>query len=102
MSYTIVFDSKIEADLRKGFDLYDKQLTGLGFEFLLSVEATLYKIEREPLFFPKVYKNKRKANLKRFPYGIFYIVSKGTVFILAVIQLTNDSASKMKVLKKQL
>ena len=101
MSYTIVFDSKIEADLRKGLDLYDRQVPGLGFEFLLSVEAALFKIQREPLFFPKVYKNKRKANLKRFPFGVFYIVSRGTIFILAVITLTSDPEPKTKVPKKQ-
>ena len=91
MSHTIVFDSKVEVELRRGFDHYEQLHNGLGFEFLLSVEAALYKIGKDPLLFSKVYKNKRKANLKRFPYGVFYIVSKGTVLVLAVIQLTPDA-----------
>jgi hypothetical protein len=90
MSHTIVFGSKIEADLIESFDYYEEQVDGLGYEFLLSVEAALYEIERNPLLFQKIYKNKRKANLKRFPFGVFYIVSKETVLILAVIHLTRD------------
>ena len=90
MTYRIAFGSKVEADLTESYDYYEQQSNGLGAEFLISVEAALYQIERNPLHFQKVYKNKRKANLKRFPFGIFYIVSKETVLILAVIHLTRD------------
>ncbi len=90
MTYRIAFGSKVETDLAESYDYYEQQLDGLGSEFLLSVEATLYQIERNPLQFQKVYKTKRKANLKRFPFGIFYMVSKQTILILAVIHLTRD------------
>jgi hypothetical protein len=90
MTNRIVFGSKVEADLTESYDYYEEQLSGLGAEFLLSVEAALYQIERSPLHFQKVYGNKRKVNLKRFPFGIFYIFSKETVLILAVIHLTRD------------
>ncbi len=90
MIYRIAFGSKVEADLMESYDYYEQQLNGLGAEFLLSVEAVLYQIERSPLHFQKVYKNKRKVNLKRFPFGIFYVVSKETVLILAIIHLTRD------------
>ena len=101
MSHTIVFDSKVEAELKRGFDHYDQQHSGLGFEFLLSIEAALYEIDKDPLLFPKVYKNKRKANLKRFPFGVFYIVSKGTILVLAIIKLTSDAEPKTKIHKKK-
>ena len=81
---------KIESDLQDSYDYYEQQLHGLGLDFLMSVEATLNHIARDPLHFQKVHKNKRKANLKRFPFGIFYIISKEYIIILAVIHLTRD------------
>lgn len=90
MKHIIIFGSEVEADLTESYDHYEKQLNGLGSEFLLSVEAALNQIERSPLHFQKIYKNKRKANLKRFPFGVFYIVTKETVLILAVIHLSRD------------
>ena len=87
MSFTIVFNSDIESDLTDAYDYYELQLPGLGSDFLLSVEATLNHIQREPLHFQKIYRNKRKANLRRFPYGVFFLLSKKTIYILAVTHL---------------
>lgn len=90
MTYSIVFGSEVESDLIEAYDHYEQQLEGLGSEFLLAVEAAINYIQRNPLHFQKIYKNKRKANLKRFPFGVFYIVSKESILILAVIRLTRD------------
>jgi toxin ParE1/3/4 len=90
MTYRIVYGSKVESDLTETYDYYEEQLDGLGSEFLLAVEATINSVQRNPLHFQKVDRKKRKANLKRFPFGIFYLVSKEYIFILAVIHLTRD------------
>ena len=90
MTYSIVFGSMVEADLSDSYDFYEEQLDGLGSEFLLAVEAAINSIQRNPVHFQKIYKNKRKANLKRFPFGVFCIISKEYIIILAVIHLTRD------------
>ena len=90
MTYSIVFGSVVESDLTETYDYYETQIEGLGSEFLLAVEATINSVKRNPLHFQKVYKNKRKANLKRFPFGVFYVLSKEYIIILAVIHLTRD------------
>ena len=90
MKYSIVFNQNVEADLADSYDYYEIQLPGLGSEFLLSVEAGINAISRDPLHFQKVHKNKRKMNLKRFPFGIFYLISEETVLILAIVHLTRN------------
>ena len=90
MTYSIVFGSVVESDLTETYDYYETQIEGLGSEFLLAVEATINSVKRNPLHFQKVYKNKRKANLKRFPFGVFYVLSTEYIIILAVIHLTRD------------
>ena len=90
MTYSIIFGSKVEDDLTETFDYYEQQLEGLGNDFLLSAEATLNLIARNPLHFQKIYQNKRKANLQRFPFGVFYILSKEYIIIIAIIHLTRN------------
>lgn len=90
MSFTLVFNSAIESDLTDIYDYYELQLPGLGSDFLLSVDATLNYIQREPLHFQKIYRNNRKANLRRFPYGVFFLLSKETIYILTVTHLTRN------------
>jgi hypothetical protein len=53
MGFSVVFNSNVEADLTDNYDYYELQLPGLGSDFLLSVEATLNYIQREPLHFQK-------------------------------------------------
>ncbi len=55
---------------------YEKQRTGLGAEFSLSIEACVNRIMQHPESFPIVHKHVRKANAKRFPYTIFYAIEQ--------------------------
>lgn len=55
MKYSIVFNQNVEADLADSYDYYEIQLPGLGSEFLLSVEAGINAISRDPLHFQKVH-----------------------------------------------
>lgn len=59
--------SSAEADLDDAFVYYEMRRLGLGLEFLNAVEATLARIERAPQLFPIVYKDVRRALVRRFP-----------------------------------
>jgi ParE toxin of type II toxin-antitoxin system, parDE len=90
MIYRIIFGANVESDLTEAFDYYEQQVFGLGSEFLLAVDAAIHAIKRNPNHFRQVYNTQRKANLKRFPFGVFFIVKKQIVIILAIIHLTRD------------
>jgi len=73
-----------EADLADAFAWYDERLPGLGATFLRSVDACLTRIQRYPEAYPVVHPRVRRAPLRRFPYGVFYVIRDDRVDVLAV------------------
>ena len=59
-----------EADIAAAYDWYEEQRHGLGREFLEEVSAVIETVRTEPLRFPAIYRNLRRAPVHRFPYGM--------------------------------
>lgn len=85
MKYKVIVRPETEDDLKEAFSWYEDKRTGLGYDFLLQVDAGLMFIERNPEIHPSEYKGTRKHLIKRFPYKIIYIVEKTKVIVLAVV-----------------
>lgn len=101
MSYTLDFLHVVEADVQDAFDWYELQLPGLGEDFLLSVDAVINGITRNPLLHAVLYKNVRKANIKRFPFGVFYAMEKNLITIIAVVHLARHPKTwKSRTIRK--
>jgi plasmid stabilization system protein ParE len=86
-----------EADAMDAANWYNLKRDGLGNEFLLALEAKINVIGRNPLQFTVVYKDVRRALTERFPFGIFYIIEKDTIYVLAIIHTSRSP----KVWKKR-
>ena len=56
----------------------------LGNEFLLALDAKINASRRNPSHFQVVYKNVQRALTERFPYGVFFIVEDGIIYVLAI------------------
>ena len=65
-----------EDDLKKAFSWYEDKRKGLGYDFLLQVDAVIRFIERNPEIFHAEYKGTRRHLIKRFPYKIIYLIEK--------------------------
>ena len=85
MDYQIIVRPEAEQDLRDAFSWYESHKPGLGFDFKHCVEEVLSRLTRTPYIYPKVYKQVKRAFIKRFPFGIFYVVEENRVVILAVL-----------------
>ncbi len=85
MKYSVIIRPEAEADLAGAFSWYEDKRPGLGYDFLLQVEAGLKFIERMPETHPIGYKGTRKHLIKRFPYKIVYILEHKTAVVLAVL-----------------
>ncbi len=85
MEYRVVIRPEAEDDLKEAFSWYEDRRKGLGYNFLLRVEAGLRFIERNPVISPPEYKGARKYLIKRFPYKIIYLVENNKIIVLAVI-----------------
>lgn len=87
----MIIRPEAETDLTNTYLWYEEQNPGLGVDFLRSVDACLSFIERLPLASAPIHNTIRRSLLRRFPYGIFYIVQKSHVVILAVFHFKRDT-----------
>jgi plasmid stabilization system protein ParE len=85
MEYEIIIRPEAEKDLTEAFVWYEDKRRGLGFDFLLQVDAGLRFVARNPQIYAPAYKGTRKHIIKRFPYKIIYVVEERKIIILGVI-----------------
>jgi plasmid stabilization system protein ParE len=92
MDYELIIRPEARADLLDAFHWYQEQREGLGFDFKLCVDDALSSIERHPLTNKVVFEDIRRAIIKRFPFGIFYVVANNRIAVIAVIHARRDPA----------
>jgi hypothetical protein len=61
----------VSSDIRVAVNWYASKELGLEMDFVAAVGDVLDQIEREPLIYAIRFADIRRANTKRFPYGIF-------------------------------
>ena len=81
----IEFKPEVYADIKVAYDWYESQRIGLGEDFLLTLEESYAKIARTPKIYQLVYKIVRRKLVRRFPYGIFFVIKTDTIIVLAVM-----------------
>jgi hypothetical protein len=62
-----------DRDLTDAASWYEEQREGLGHEFLDDAQSLFDRIGEEPLNFPIVYRNARRAVMNRFPFCIYFL-----------------------------
>jgi plasmid stabilization system protein ParE len=80
-------------DIDEAYIWYESRLPGLGEDFLRSVDAALSAIQRNPDAHPLVHRNIRRALIRRFPYGVFYVSEPDRVTVVAVFHARRDPRS---------
>ncbi len=83
MTLPVVWTPEANEDLLEARAWYDNIRPELGERFALAVEATLEAIAEHPLQFPVVYRNRRRAGVRRFPYSVFFEVLENRIVIIA-------------------
>ena len=76
MTPPVVSIPEANEDLLETRAWYDNIRPELGERFALAVGATIEEIAEHPLQFPAVYRDRRRAGVRRFPYGIFFECKK--------------------------
>ena len=85
MKYKVIIRPEAEEDLASAFHWYEDRRRGLGYDFLLQVEAGLKFIERTPAIYAVGHKETRSHFIKRFPYKIIYLFEDERIIVLAVL-----------------
>jgi len=70
-------------DLLDARTWYDNVRPELGERFALAVETAVEAIADHPLQFPITYQSRRRAGVRRFPYGMFFEVQNNRIVVIA-------------------
>jgi plasmid stabilization system protein ParE len=90
--FTVVFTQAARAELIDAQDWYEREASGLGRSFRAAIEALAERMSVNPIQFPIVFKNIRRAHLRRFPYSLFFVIENKTLFVIACFHASRDPA----------
>ena len=74
-------------ELDEAVDYYNAQMLNLGDGFLIEILAALERISLWPEAWHVIFRNIRRCQLKRFPYGVVYVVEDNVVLVMAISHL---------------
>jgi plasmid stabilization system protein ParE len=81
-----------EKDLLEAQRWYEERQPGLGGEFLTAIDGLLKRIVRNPLAYPVVYRETRRAVVRRFPFLLYFRVAADAVIVLACLHARRSPA----------
>lgn len=90
MKYKLIVRPEAELDISEAVKWYEERLKGLGSSFLMSVDATIESVLRMPESYMPNYKNTRRALVRKFPFGVHYIIDEGIIVVLAVFHASRN------------
>lgn len=67
MSRRLIVRPEAQDEITEAGEWYEARGSGLAAEFLRALDACMAAVLRNPFHFPEVYKEKRRALLRRFP-----------------------------------
>jgi plasmid stabilization system protein ParE len=85
MKLTVRLREEADQDLATAASWYERQREGLGHEFLDEALSTFGAIAEQPLAYPLVHRNTRRALMRRFPFGVYFRLDDSNVVVVAVM-----------------
>ena len=96
MERHLLIREEAHQEILESYNWYEEQLPGLGEEFLLAVEGCLKRIAKKPETFQRKYKDFRSALVTRFPFAIFFEISKNHIIVYSVFHTSREPLSWKK------
>jgi plasmid stabilization system protein ParE len=93
VNYRILVRGQAKRDLQRAARYYEKQLAGLGRDFVAEIDRLLEWIGENPLLCQTVHQEVRRAIAHRFPYGLFYKIEGEVIVVIAIVHLRRDPTS---------
>lgn len=92
MNYQVLLRPDAELDIQDAFEWYEQRQKGLGSEFVRMVDSCLSQIQKNPMAYPTIHREIRRVLLRRFPYGVFYLLEaeRERIVVLACIHASRD------------
>jgi plasmid stabilization system protein ParE len=74
-----------QTDITEAAHWYEDRESGLGLRFLREIRTSLEHISDNPLRFPIIEEDVRRALLHKFPYSIYFLNEPNAIAIIAVL-----------------
>lgn len=90
MPYPLFFGDKANEEVIDAWTYYEELRPGLGDLFISEMDKLLSQISAQPLLFPLIYGQKRRAILRRFHFNIFFVFDGKSINVLAVMHQSRN------------
>ena len=84
MTLPAVLSPEAEADLGDAAGWYERRSAGLGAELVNEVRNALIRVGDQPGAYPELRPDVRRAQVRRFSYGIFYRVRADRIEVIGI------------------
>ena len=93
MSYELSVRQEAEADVLEAFNYYESCRENLGSDLMLCIEESFARISKNRFQYKPIHKNVHRALVRRFPYGIYYVIIEKDVSVIGVVHARKNPAS---------
>ena len=90
MRQRLILRPEAEKDIAEAAEWYDRQRAGLSLQFREALDNTFALIEENPRLHAQVYRDLRRALVRRFPYGVFYVTRAEELVVVAVLHTARN------------
>jgi plasmid stabilization system protein ParE len=90
MSHRLILRPEAEIDVAEAAEWYELQRAGLSLQFRGALDRTFAGIQERPLLHALAYRKLRRALVRRFPFGVFYVVRSESVIVVAVLHTARN------------
>lgn len=90
MSFEIKLTAGAGQDIQEAKNWCENKRSGLGEEFILSLEACLNRIKRNPLHFQQIRAGYKAGIVNRFPFRIIFFIDKKSIVVNGVIHMKRN------------
>lgn len=93
MAYKLITTPETENDIEQAVEYYSQIRKGLAKQFLTELKAVKKYIVKHPEKMQVRYKKRRIALLKKFPYGVHFVMKDDSITLIGVFS-THDNPDK--------
>ena len=83
MKLRVVWLPEADAELKEALARYENIRPELALRFAEAVADTVERIIDDPLHHAVLEKGRRRAGVRRFPYGLFFLVEETRIAVIA-------------------
>lgn len=90
MRLPVVLSPEAEKEYDEAVDWFENQRAGLGLDFANAIHAVLARLGANPRMHTVVYRDARKAVVRKFRYVVIYRVEPTRVSVVSVFHTSRD------------